>query len=234
MEEVIEIPTFEVLYQDDSFIAICKPPDILVHRTSLSRDTVFVLQSLSKQVGKYLYPIHRLDRKTSGILLFAYSSEVAKTIHEQFKTGQITKTYLAICRGHLPQVEMTIDYALTNDRGKTQDAITRIKVLKQSEIDVPHGKFQTSRYSLVKVKPLTGRFHQIRKHLKHIYHPIIGDRPHGCNKQNKLFKQRWNMTSMMLHAQQLQLHHPITEELMMISTPPMQEFQRMLETLELG
>jgi len=234
LEEGLEIPTFEILYQDEHFIAICKPHDILVHRTKLSQDTVFVLQSLSKQVDKYLYPIHRLDRKTSGILLFAFSSEIAKTIHDQFQTGEITKTYLAICRGHLPQLEMTIDYALTNDRGKIQDAITHVKVLKQSEIAVPQGKFQTSRYSLVKVKPLTGRFHQIRKHLKHIFHPIVGDRPHGCNKQNKLFKEKWNMGTMLLHAQQLQLHHPITEDVMVISTPPLDEFQRMLEVLELS
>ena len=234
LEEEIKIPTFDILYQDDYFVAICKPHDILVHRTKLSQDTVFVLQSLSKQVGMYLYPIHRLDRKTSGVLLFAFTSEVAKNIHEQFQTSQITKTYLAICRGHLPQLEMTIDYPLTNDRGKTQDAITILKVLKQSEIDIPLGKFQTSRYSLLKVKPLTGRFHQIRKHLKHIFHPIVGDRPHGCNKQNRLFKEKWDMHTMLLHAQQIQLHHPETDDLMIINTPPLDEFQRMLGVLELA
>ncbi|MCG8581888.1 MAG: pseudouridine synthase, partial [Bacteroidales bacterium] len=127
-----------------------------------------------------------------------------------------------------------LDYALTNDRGKTQDAITQFKTIKRSELPIPFGKFSTSRYSLIEVCPKTGRVHQIRKHLNHLRHPIIGDRPHGCNKQNRLFKERWNMTTMLLHAQQLELLHPVTKEQLVLKARPFEEFNRMLHDLGLN
>lgn len=221
----------EILYQDLHLVVINKPHGLLVHRSKLATNTdVYALQLLRDQIGQRVYPVHRLDRKTSGVLVFALSNEVNSKLQKQFAENQVSKTYQAIVRGFTPDKE-TIEYALTNDNGKTQDALTQFSTLKKSEIEVPFGKFKTSRYSLIQINPQTGRFHQIRKHMAHVRHPIIGDRPHGCNKQNKLFKEKWNMITMMLHAKQIEFHHPVTNELMLINAPFHKEFERSLHFL---
>jgi tRNA pseudouridine65 synthase len=222
-----------ILFQDAWLVAIHKPHGLLVHRSPIARDAEeFALQLLAEQLGRPVWPVHRLDRKTSGILLFALDEETNRLMQQQFMNQAVKKSYLAIVRGHTPLSE-TIDYALTRDDGKTQEAITHFTTIDQSELDVPSGKFSTSRYSLVQVNPETGRMHQIRKHFAHIFHPIIGDRPHGCNKQNKLFKENWNMTSMMLHASELTFHHPHTKERISITCPVSAEFNRTLQFLKL-
>lgn len=224
----------EILYQDQHIVAINKPHNLLVHRSRISaQDTIFVLQLLRDQIGHYLYPIHRLDRKTSGVLLFGLSKDVASHIHGQINSNQLKKSYIAIIRGYLPSKELKVDYQLTNDSGKVQQAVTSFSSLKESELLIPHGKYATSRYSLIEARPLTGRFHQIRKHLKHIYHPIIADRPHGCNKQNKLFKEKWQMTTMLLHAKRIEFVHPINQDIIQFDASPFPEFIRMIKTLQL-
>lgn len=225
----------EILHHDEHLVAINKPHNLLVHRSKYSaQDTIFALQLLRDQIGQYVYPIHRLDRKTSGVLLFGLTNEVAANIQSQIQDNVAIKTYQAVIRGYMPAPEMTIDYALTNDKGKVQEAVTILKSLKQSELDIPHGKYVTSRYSLVEARPQTGRFHQIRKHLKHIFHPIIGDRPHGCSKQNRLFLEKWQMGTMLLHALRMELKHPVTDEPLMIQAPFSDEFLRMQDVLKLG
>lgn len=224
----------EILYQDAHLIAINKPHGLLVHRSKIATNTdVYALQLLRDQIGQKVYPVHRLDRKTSGVLLFALSPEINTQLQSQFAENLVSKTYISVVRGFTPHSE-TIDYALTNDSGKTQDAITSYHTIKRSEIEVPLGKFTTSRYSFIEIRPLTGRFHQIRKHLAHIFHPIIGDRPHGCNKQNKLFKEKWNMMSMMLHANVLVFTHPISNDSIRIEADLSTEFQRTLLFLKLN
>lgn len=191
----------EIIYQDENLIAINKPHGLLVHRSKYADDAkVFAVQELRNQIGKYVYPCHRIDRKTSGVLLFSLNENNNSLMQQQFAENNVAKKYWAIVRGYMPS-QGTIDYALINENEKTQEAVTHYKTLRHSEIEVPFGKFTTSRYSLVEAYPQTGRYHQIRKHFDHIFHPIIGDRPHGCNKQNRLFKERWNMTTMMLHAE---------------------------------
>lgn len=173
-----------------------------MHRTKIAADaTEFAVQLLRDQVGYKVYPAHRLDRKTSGILLFAKSKEANIKAQELFRDRKIQKTYTAIVRGFI-QHEGLIDYALS-EAGKTQEAQTQYRLLAHFEIPLAFGKFSTSRYSWVELNPLTGRFHQLRKHMAHIFHPIIGDRPHGCNKQNKLWKEQFGMTCMLLHASKL-------------------------------
>lgn len=224
----------EILYQDEHFVVINKPHGLLVHRSKIATNAdVYALQLLRDQIGQKVYPVHRLDRKTSGILVFALSPENNTLLQSQFAENHIKKTYLSIVRGFTPDNE-TIDYALTNDSGKTQEAVTSYSTVKKTEINVPLGKFPTSRYSLIEVKPTTGRFHQIRKHMAHVFHPIIGDRPHGCNKQNKLFKEKWNMNTMMLHANELEFTHPVNNELIRINAPIHSEFERTLGFLQLN
>jgi len=208
-------------------LAINKPHGLLVHRSSIAKDVKhFALQLVRNHIGKRVHLIHRLDRKTSGVLLFGLNPEVTHEIQKQFVNGTIHKEYIAIVRGFFPE-KIKVDYPLTNNRGKVQKAITEFECLQQREVPIPHGKWNTSRYSIIKATPKTGRQHQIRKHLAHINHPIIGDRPHGCNKQNRLFKEKWKMMTMLLHAKSIDLEHPITGIPIFIQAPLSKELIRM-------
>ncbi len=223
--------TLDILFEDESLIAVHKPAGLLVHRTKIATDAEeFALQILRDQIGQKVFPTHRLDRKTSGVLLFAKDEETNRAMQTQFMEQRVSKEYLAIVRGWTDDAG-TIDYALTTDSGKTQDAITHYTTLQRSEINLPNGKFSTARFSLVELKPETGRMHQLRKHLAHIFHPIIGDRPHGCNKQNKLFLEHFAMIEMMLHAEKLQFKHPVTGDEVHIHSEIQGEFKRMFDEL---
>lgn len=227
----MESKALEICYQDEHFVAINKPHGLLVHRTNIATDaTEFAVQLLRDQLGKKVFPVHRLDRKTSGVLLFAFESETTAMLQQTLQKEETIKQYKAIVRGFFPE-KVAVNYPLTNDRGKTQEAITQFECIEQVELPIPLGKHQTSRYSLIKAYPKTGRMHQIRKHCNHLRYPIIGDRPHGCNKQNRLFKTRWEMTRMLLHAETLTLEHPISKQKMCIEAKHSDEFERMLDVL---
>jgi tRNA pseudouridine65 synthase len=221
----------EILFQDADFVAINKPHGLLVHRSPIAADAdEFAVQILRNQLGQKVYPVHRLDRKTSGVLLFALNEEMNKSLQEAFMAKKVLKKYVALVRGFAPE-SATIDYPLTNEAGKIQEAITHFKRLQTIEIPLPFGKFDTSRYSLLELQPESGRMHQIRKHLAHIFHPIIGDRPHGCNKQNKFFLENWEMKNMLLHASELQFMHPVLQEEITIKAGFQMEFTRILAVL---
>jgi tRNA pseudouridine65 synthase len=186
----------EIVYQDEHIIAINKPHGLLVHRSVIANDArEFALQMLRDQIGRRVSPVHRLDRKTGGLLLFAFEKDVEGLLHQQFREGQVLKKYLAVVRGYAPD-QMDIDYPLVKENGAIQDAFTSFTTLQRAELDIPLGKHPTSRYSMVEATPTTGRMHQLRKHFAHIFYPIIGDRKHGCNKQNRFFKEQWEMTTM--------------------------------------
>jgi tRNA pseudouridine65 synthase len=221
----------EILYQDEYLVAINKPHGLLVHRSRIAADaTEFAIQILRDQLGKQVWPVHRLDRKTGGVLLFALDKETEILMQTQFSDHVVQKKYLALVRGYTDD-EGEIDYPLRKENGTLQEAFTAYKTLKRAEIPVAHGNHETSRYSLVEATPTTGRMHQIRKHLAHIFHPIIGDRPHGCNKQNRLFIANWEMNTMLLHASSLSFTHPVTKELVDIEAPFQSEFLRMMEVM---
>lgn len=221
----------EIVYRDEYMVAINKPHGLLVHKSFIAADaTEFAVQMLRDQIGQHVTPVHRLDRKTSGVLLFALNAEVNRALNIQFDRGEPSKTYWALVRGFTADSE-TIDYPLMKENGQMQEAVTEYKTLQRVEIPVALGKHQTQRYSLVEVKPQTGRMHQIRKHFDHIRHPIIGDRPYGCNKQNKLFLERWNMKTMLLHASELTVQHPISGENLSIRASIHSEFQRSIQFL---
>ncbi|UHG92900.1 pseudouridine synthase [Spirosoma oryzicola] len=223
-----------LLYQTVDLVAINKPHGLLVHRSPIASDaSEFAVQLLRDQLGQRVYPVHRLDRKTGGVLLFALIEAMNSVMQQQFAEGAVDKTYLAIVRGYTDD-EQVIDYPLRRDDGVVQDAVTALKTLQRAEIPLPFGKHATSRYSLVELKPTTGRMHQLRKHMAHILHPIIGDRPHGCNKQNKLFLDQFAMNTMLLHASRIQFTHPQTGEPVVITAPVQAEFSRMLTTLFSG
>lgn len=220
-----------ILYQSSDLVAINKPHGLLVHRSPIASDaSEFAVQLLRDQLGQRVYPVHRLDRKTGGVLLFALNETLNSAMQTLFADGRVHKTYLAIVRGFTPD-ELTIDYPLQREDGTLQAAITNVKTWQRTEIPLPFGKHTTSRYSLVELNPTTGRMHQLRKHMAHVLHPIIGDRPHGCNKQNKLFKEQFDMNTMLLHAQRLEFTHPITSERIVITAPWQVEFGRMMRKL---
>lgn len=221
----------EIIYRDEHLIAINKPHGLLVHRSSIAADaSEFALQMLRDQIGQKVNPAHRIDRKTGGILLFAFNKPVEIAMQQQFMENQVHKKYLAIVRGHTPDTE-DIDYALRKENGTLQDAFTRYTTLNRAELDVPLGAHPTSRYSLVEAVPTTGRMHQLRKHFSHIFHPIIGDRTHGCNKQNKLFKEKWEMETMLLHASYLNFIHPVTGKNVSIQAALQPEFIRAMQLM---
>ncbi|MFA4868991.1 MAG: pseudouridine synthase [Pedobacter sp.] len=222
----------EIVYQDDYLIAINKPHGLLVHRSRIANDaTEFALQMLRDQVDRFVSPVHRLDRKTGGLLLFAFEKEVEIAMHQQFQNGEVKKKYLAVLRGHAPD-QLDIDYPLLKENGAMQEAFTSFVTLKRAELDIPFGKHQTSRYSLVEAEPTTGRMHQLRRHFAHIFYPIIGDRKHGCNKQNKFFKEQWEMTTMLLHASELAFIHPVTKQEIKLKCSVQSEFSRVNELMK--
>lgn len=214
----------DILYTDEHLIAINKPHGLLVHRSSIAADAEqFALQLLRDQIGQKVYPVHRIDRKTAGVLLFALDKDTEIAMQQQFMRDEVSKRYLAIVRGYTPDAE-EINYPLRKENGTLQEAFTSYITLKRAELDVPFGVHSTSRYSLISVMPKTGRMHQIRKHMAHVFHPIIGDRTHGCNKQNRLFKELWQMETMLLHAVELCFNHPVSGGIIKISAPLQPEF----------
>lgn len=224
---VLQAP-LTILYQDEYIVAVDKPSGMLVHRSFLDKhETVFVMQTLRDQIGQHVFPVHRLDRPTSGVLLFALSADVARLLGEQQELKLWRKHYLAVVRGFLPQGG-ELDYPLkeqldkiadkfSRDDKAPQQAITRYQPLQQVELPIPVSKYPAARYSLVALQPITGRKHQLRRHLAHLRHPIVGDTSHGDGKHNALFKQHFNCRRLMLVAKQLQLPHPVSAETLQFS-----------------
>jgi tRNA pseudouridine65 synthase len=229
----------EILYQDEHLVAVNKPAGWLVHRSWLDRhETVFVMQTVRDQIGQHVFTVHRLDRPTSGVLLMALSSEVARLLSQQFEQHQVQKTYHAVVRGYVLEGG-TIDHPLIEEMDKIadkhanqdktpQDAVSHYQPLATVEMPVAVGRYPTARYSLVELKPETGRKHQLRRHMTHIRHPIIGDSKHGDLRQNRALAQHFDCQRLMLHASHLQLNHPVTGEPLQISARWEPRWQRLM------
>jgi len=202
-----------VLYRDDHFVAIDKPPGMLVHRSPISRDQVFVLQTLRDQLGQRVYPVHRLDRATSGVLLFGLSTQAARRLAARFESHHVDKRYLAVARGWVDQSGL-IDHPVKDDEGngRAQSALTRYRCLGRIELPFAVDRYPSSRYSLVEVRPQTGRRQQIRKHFKHISHHLIGDTTHGNGRHNRFFRQHYGLYRLLLMAHRLDFEHPYLNE----------------------
>jgi tRNA pseudouridine65 synthase len=214
------MPPLPILYQDDRYIAVHKPAGLLVHRTRISEDTRFLLQILRNQIGQWVYPVHRLDRPTSGVLILGLDSESARLLTQEFEHRRVEKRYLAIVRGYTDDSGV-IDYPLREEKWKEpQQAITEYRTLAQVELPIPVGRYQSARYSLLEIKPRTGRMHQIRKHMKHIFHPIVGDTTHGDGKQNQLFREEFKIQRLLLIATELRFRHPYSGEEIIINSEP--------------
>ena len=201
----------EVLYSDAPLAVINKPAGLMVHDSKLARgETDFAADRLREQFGKPIFLVHRLDRATSGCLLLAFDRDTASALGKTLMSGDVEKDYLAVCRGW-PQEAFSIDHPLDGGPGKPakKPALTHFTRLATGELPVPSNGFETSRYALLRARPLTGRFRQIRRHLKHISHHLIGDTSHGDGRHNRAFRML-GIHRMLLHARRLAFPHPLT------------------------
>ena len=241
--EVIRNNDVSVLYQDDYIVAMDKPPGLLVHRSPIDkRETEFAVQKLRDAVGKHVFPVHRLDRPTSGVLLFAFDGQTASQLGQAMMGKSIIKGYQALTRGWV-QGSGLIDYALTFKRDKFADAhrvqevapqhaVTEYSVTKKYSLPFAVGRYESARYSLVSLRPFTGRKHQLRRHLVHLRNPILGDTTHGDGTQNKFIRDRFGFNQLALTCTLMQFIHPITGESVSIETTPHRAFAALLENIE--
>jgi len=208
-----------ILFQDGDLAAVDKPAGWLTHRTRIAQGDDIALQWTRDQLGRRVYPIHRLDRGSSGVLLFALHSDAAREMCSLFEARRVRKRYLAVVRGW-PDRAGVIDYPLQGERGQpARPALSRYRSLGRVELPFPVGRYPTGRYALLEVEPETGRFHQIRRHLHHICHPLIGDTTHGEGRHNRLFRDRLGLRRMLLHARSISFAHPLTGAELYIEAP---------------
>ena len=224
-----------ILYRDEHLVVIDKPAGLLVHRSEIDRhETRFAIQILRDQIGQRVWAAHRLDRGTSGVLLFGLNREIASALGRQFADGTVDKRYWAVVRGH-PPASGTIDHPLSRQRDpylfrgelssdEAQDAITNFRKLAETELPVAVDRYPSSRYALLELQPLTGRRHQLRRHLKHIAHPIIGDSTYGKGCHNRYFAKYLDCCRLLLACTQIRFDHPLGGQRLQIKAPVSGEF----------
>lgn len=233
--------TLPILYRDEHLIAVHKPAGLLVHRSPIDRhETRFALQIVRDQIGQHVYPAHRLDKGTSGVLLFALDRDRARELGAQFESQAVSKAYLAVVRGY-PDQEGLIEHALTRQYddydssghqadAPAQEATTSYRRLATIEIPLCVDRYPTSRYALLELHPETGRRHQLRRHLKHIAHPIIGDSTYGKGRHNRLFGEWFNCRRMLLACVEMAVQHPVSGQQLALTAALDGDFLHLLET----
>ena len=229
----------EILYRDEWLVAVNKPEGLLVHRSWIDKDeTRFALQMVRDRIGQYVYPVHRLDKPTSGVLLFALDADTARRVGDAFERGDVRKEYLAVVRGYTDEAGR-IDYPLKELHDKmtdakarkdkeAQEAVTVYERLATVELPLPVGRYDTARYSLVRLRPETGRKHQLRRHMKHLLHPIVGDTKYGRTEHNNLFREQFGCRRLLLASTALELPHPVTGEPLRITASVGKSFEDIL------
>lgn len=233
-----------ILYHDEDYLVVDKPAGMLVHRTRLAADDApCALQLVRDMVGQHVYPAHRLDRPTSGILLFAMHSAAASYLREQFDAHAVRKLYWAVVRGYTA-THGRIEHPLRHPKGyysspadyqaaEARPALTSYTQLSQTELAIPCGPHPTSRYSLVALEPHTGRTHQLRRHMHHIAHPIIGDTRYGHGDHNRLFRDHFGCERLLLAAVSLQFTHGRTGQPVHITAPLAPDFASVIQAVGL-
>ncbi|RUO58545.1 tRNA pseudouridine(65) synthase TruC [Pseudidiomarina insulisalsae] len=224
-----------IVFEDDSLIAIDKPSGLLVHRSWLAKDArEFALQMLRDQIGQRVYPAHRLDRPTSGLLLFAKDAATARALTTAFTERRVAKRYHAVVRGYLGDGDL--DYPLREELDKiadkfadqdkaAQQAHTSYRCLQR--VELPYAvskKHATTRYSLMELTPSTGRKHQLRRHMAHLRHPIVGDSHHGDGRHNRFFREHFGVQRLLLAATALRFQHPHTQQAVDLQLPVPESF----------
>jgi tRNA pseudouridine65 synthase len=225
----------ELLYRDEALAVVNKPAGLLAHRSQIAaHEDRFLLDSLREQLGQRCFLAHRLDRATSGALLLAFDKVTAAALGEQFMGRSVQKTYLAVVRGWT-QDEGSIDHPLdAPGKPEPKPALSHFNRLAAIELPIPMSGFETARYSLLAIAPETGRYRQLRRHLKHIHHHLIGDTSHGDGRHNRLFRAEFRCHRMLLHAWRLSFSHPHSGERMTLEAGLDAEFMQLLERFGWG
>ena len=226
--------SLSVLYADDALAVVDKPAGLMVHDSALARgETDFAADRLREQFGKPIFLVHRLDRATSGCLLLAFDRDTASALGKMMMSRDVEKAafekdYWAVCRGW-PEESFVVDHDLDGGPGKPvkKPAITGFTRLATTELALPSAGFETSRYALLCAQPQTGRFRQIRRHLKHVFHHLIGDTSHGDGRHNRQFRML-GVHRMLLHARRLAFVHPASGERLDVTAPVDAQFARAL------
>ncbi len=251
--ERLERP-IDIVYRDEHYVAVFKPAGLMVHRGPRSMPgEPFLLQSLRDQLGAFVYPIHRLDRPTAGLVIFGLSSNAASELGKMFQGRRVSKYYQALVRGfaedefivNRPLDDQVDSWLSTGETGaesagaesapetqvRSLTAITWFRSLERFEVNWPTPEWPTSRFTLLEVQPITGRWHQIRRHLNHLAHPVIGDHRHGDHRWNQRFYHRTGIYRMMLTSMRLDFRHPFTQELVSLWVPRGESFDEAIELL---
>ncbi|TYL47840.1 pseudouridine synthase [Marinomonas sp. IMCC 4694] len=235
--------TLDILFQDEHLVVVNKPSGLLVHRTHLAKDEEdAVVQRLRDQTGKWVFPVHRLDRGTSGVLVMAFTPNIARQLAEQFANATTQKTYHCLVRGFCDE-QGVIDYPLAklNEQkgrsrfkieGTEREAETQFRCLQRFELPIPVSRYASLRLSWVEVRPKQGRKHQIRRHFKHHLNPLVGDSCYGCRHVNKVVKEHWpEHFRLMLHASELMFRHPVTNQAMLLNATLSEDISCVLSSL---
>ncbi|MHC4947341.1 MAG: RluA family pseudouridine synthase [Planctomycetota bacterium] len=218
--QVVPAPVVRIVHRDDDLVVVSKPGGMMVHRARGARPGEwFALQAVAHQLGGFLYPVHRLDRATSGLLCFALSSEMAAALHAALRSEATIKEYLVLVRGETPETFVS-DRPLTSERGEKQPARSEFRRLAVF-----------SRCSLLAARITTGRRHQIRRHLAHLAHQVIGDSSHGKGRINRFFRETYGLPRMFLHARRLVVAHPRTGDRLDLADPLPEDLRAFLERL---
>ncbi len=230
-----------LLLRDESIAVFNKPAGLLLHRSFIDRhEKRFALQMARDLLGQRVYPVHRLDKPTSGVLLFALSRDDAARLTASFTAGEVHKRYLAVCRGIVPP-SGRIDHTLLEEQDRAdpyrqegkgpQEAITDYCRLATVELPFAIGRYPSSRYSLVETAPQTGRRHQIRRHFKHIFHPLVGDVNYGEGRHNRFFREEFDCSRLLLHAAELTFPHPASGLVQTVTAPLDETFSCLIQRL---
>lgn len=200
----------EVLHRDAELVVVNKPSGLAVHRGYSSEHGDYLLTRVRDAMGQHVHLVHRLDRATSGAIALTLAAQWVLPLQKAFEEQRVTKRYLALVRGRFPAGELLVDYAIPRGDGVAERVAAQTQFRLVAELD---------RFSLVEATPLTGRYHQIRRHLKHLRHPIAGDTTYGDGKQNRYVRERFGLMRLFLHASQLGLPHPATGDSITVEAP---------------
>lgn len=231
-----------ILYHDEHLIVVHKPSGLLVHRSLIDKyETEFLIQTLRDQIGQYVYSVHRLDKPTSGLIIMALNADIARSLSKQFEQHSIIKKYVALARGYVKE-PVTIDYPLresvdkmTDEKAETRQAksaVSDVTPIARFELPYPVARYQSARFSLLELCPRTGRKHQLRRHLAHIRHPIVGDTTHGDGRQNRYAAQHIGITRLALCASNITFKHPVSDTRINVSTRLDQNLDGIKQLLE--
>ena len=210
----------EILYQDEDIVAVNKPSGIIVHPWKECADKVSLMKMVKETTGKWVYPVHRLDRPVSGVIFFAFSSESANNLKIALESSSSMKIYLGLCKGVLKESGI-INYPLKNQ------ARTTSKASSTAFWPITSNGFIT----LVKFRIMTGRYHQIRRHCSAMSHQLIGDSKYGKGRINRFYKENFGLNRLFLHCMGTKLFLP-NEKQLEIAAPLPDDLNSVLRSLE--